>query len=69
MSLPTIGFIGLGIMGRPMSRHLLKAGYSLVVYDIVQPAVEELKAAGAAAVSSPREVAARSQVIINKLPD
>jgi subtilisin family serine protease len=59
--LPTIGFIGLGIMGRPMSKHLLKAGYSLVVYDIMQPAVEELKAAGAVAVSSPKEVAARSQ--------
>ncbi len=69
MSLPTIGFIGLGIMGRPMSKHLLKAGYPLVVYDIVQAAVDELKAAGAEAGSSPKAVAARSQVIITMLPD
>ncbi len=69
MSLPTIGFIGLGIMGRPMSKHLLAAGYSLVVYDIAPAAVDELKAAGATAAASPREVAARSQVIISMLPD
>ena len=58
MALPTIGFIGLGIMGRPMAKHLLKAGYSLVVYDVVQAAVAELKAAGAEAGSSPKEAAA-----------
>lgn len=69
MDKPTIGFIGLGIMGRPMSKHLLAAGYPLVVYDIVPAAVEELKAAGAAAASSPRETAARSQVVITMLPD
>ncbi len=69
MSKPTIGFIGLGIMGRPMAKHLLNAGYSLVVYDIVQPAVEEIKAAGAEAAGSPKEVAQRSQVLITMLPD
>ena len=39
-----IGFIGLGIMGKPMSQHLLKAGYALTVLDIVKPAVDELVA-------------------------
>jgi len=43
-----IGFIGLGIMGKPMSRNLLKAGHSLVVYDVVAAPVAELVAAGAA---------------------
>ena len=69
MSKPTVGFIGLGIMGRPMAKHLLAAGYALVVYDIVQPAVAELKAAGAATAASPKEVAQRSQVLITMLPD
>ena len=39
-----IGFIGLGIMGKPMAKNLLKAGYSLTVYDIVSEAVKELVA-------------------------
>jgi 2-hydroxy-3-oxopropionate reductase len=41
-----IGFVGLGIMGKPMSKNLLKAGYSLVVYDIVAAALEEVVGAG-----------------------
>jgi len=69
MSKPTIGFIGLGIMGRQMSKHLLKAGYSLVVYDIVAAAVAEITAAGATAAGSPAAVASQSQVIITMLPD
>lgn len=69
MSKPVIGFIGLGIMGRPMAKHLLAAGYSLVVYDLFQAAVEELKAAGAAAATSPKDVAQRSQLLITMLPD
>ena len=44
-----VGFVGLGIMGRPMCRNLIKAGHSLVVYDIVNAAVEELVTAGASA--------------------
>ena len=48
MAQPTIGFIGLGIMGRPMSGHLLKAGYTLVVHDVVREAVAAAVAAGAA---------------------
>ena len=65
----TIGFIGLGIMGRPMAGHLLKAGYPLVVHDLNRQAVATLVAAGAAEAFSPREVAARSDVIITMLPD
>ncbi|NSW93301.1 MAG: 2-hydroxy-3-oxopropionate reductase [Bacteroidales bacterium] len=64
-----IGFIGLGIMGKPMSKNLLKAGYKLVVYDINQLAVEELVGAGAEKGHSPADVASRTDVIITMLPD
>ena len=64
-----IGFIGLGIMGKPMSKNLLKAGYELVVYDINQAAVQELVAAGAKAGQSPKDVAARTEIIITMLPN
>jgi 2-hydroxy-3-oxopropionate reductase len=64
-----IGFIGLGIMGKPMSRNLMKAGHELVVYDIRPEPVEELVAEGAARGSSPRDVAARSEIVITMLPD
>jgi 2-hydroxy-3-oxopropionate reductase len=64
-----IGFIGLGIMGKPMSRHLLNAGYPLTVLDIVKSSVEELVSAGANPAASPKEVAALSDVIITMLPD
>ena len=64
-----IGFIGLGIMGKPMSQHLLKAGYALTVLDIVKPAVDELVALGAKSAASPKEVAAQSDVVITMLPD
>lgn len=64
-----VGFIGLGIMGRPMSKNLLKAGHKLVVYDIVPERVEDLVAAGANRGASPADVAARSEVIITMLPD
>jgi 2-hydroxy-3-oxopropionate reductase len=69
MSKPKIGFIGLGIMGKPMSKHLLDAGYSLVVHDLVREAVQEVIAAGAEEAFSSREVAERSEVIITMLPD
>lgn len=65
----TVGFIGLGIMGRPMSKNLLKAGYPLVVYDIVPEAVDDVAGAGAARGLSSRDVASRSDVIITMLPD
>ena len=64
-----IGFIGLGIMGKPMSRNLLKAGHSLVVYDVVVAPVAELVAAGAARGESCADTARRSEVIITMLPD
>jgi 2-hydroxy-3-oxopropionate reductase len=64
-----IGFIGLGIMGKPMSKNLLKAGYPLVVHDVNRRAVEELAAAGAEAASSSKEVAGKSRLIITMLPN
>jgi len=64
-----IGFIGLGIMGKPMSLNLLKAGHSLVVYDINQAAVEEVKQAGAEVGSSPKDVASKAKIIITMLPN
>jgi 2-hydroxy-3-oxopropionate reductase len=64
-----IGFIGLGIMGKPMSQHLLNAGFSLTVLDVVKSAVGELVALGANSAASPKEVAAQSDIIITMLPD
>ena len=64
-----IGFIGLGIMGKPMAKNLLKAGHTLVVYDVVEAPVKELVAAGATAGTSPRDVAARNDLIITMLPN
>ena len=64
-----IGFIGLGIMGKPMARNLLKAGYSLIVYDIVGSNQEEVVTNGATGASNSREVAAASDTIITMLPD
>lgn len=64
-----IGFIGLGIMGAPMSQNLLRAGHQLVVYDIVPGAVEAAAAAGATTAASSREVAAACEVVITILPN
>jgi len=64
-----IGFIGLGIMGKPMSKNLLKAGYDLVVLDHHQAPVEEVVSAGAAAADSPRAVAQQTDIIITMLPN
>lgn len=64
-----IGFIGLGIMGKPMAKNLLKAGYSLTVYDINPAAMVELVAAGATAAASPREAASQVPVVITMLPN
>ena len=66
---PALGLIGLGIMGRPMGRNLLTAGYRLVVHDVVRPAVDELAAEGAIPATSPREVAAACDILITMLPD
>ncbi len=64
-----IGFIGLGIMGKPMAKNLIKAGYSLVVYDLVQQAMAELWNAGAEAASSPASLAGKARTIITMLPN
>ena len=64
-----IGFIGLGIMGKPMSQHLLKAGYPLTVLDRVPEFQSEIVAAGAKAGASPKNVAEQSDVVITMLPD
>jgi len=64
-----IGFIGLGIMGRPMAKNLLKAGYPLVVHSRSRAPVDELVRAGATAAASPRDVAARCEVLITMLPN
>ncbi len=65
----TIGFIGLGLMGKPMALNLLKAGYPLVVHSRSRGPVDALVAAGARAASSPAEVAKQSDVVITMLPD
>ena len=65
----TIGFIGLGVMGRPMAKNLLKAGFPLVVHSRSQGPVDEVVAAGAARASSPAEVARRTTRLITMLPD
>jgi 3-hydroxyisobutyrate dehydrogenase len=64
-----VGFIGLGIMGQPMSRHLLKAGFPLTVHTRTAAKAEALLAGGAAWAASPAAVAAASEVIITMLPD
>jgi len=65
-----IGFIGLGIMGLPMARNLMKAGFRLsVVAGHAAEAVEELAAAGATVAATPREVAAAAELVVTCLPD
>jgi 2-hydroxy-3-oxopropionate reductase len=64
-----IGFIGLGIMGRPMARNLLKAGHALVVHSRSRGPVEEIVRAGATSAESPRDVAAQCDVLITMLPN
>ncbi len=64
-----IGFIGLGIMGRPMARNLLKAGHSLVVHSRSRGPVDEIAGAGAKVGTSPRDVAAQCDVLITMLPN
>ena len=65
----TLGFIGLGIMGKPMAKNLINAGYSLIVLDISPGPVEELVAMGATAAGTPAEVAKQVKKVITMLPD
>jgi len=64
-----VGFIGLGIMGKPMAKNLINAGYTLVVYDINPEAVKALTDYDTEAASSSKEVAEKSEKIITMLPD
>lgn len=65
----TVGLVGLGIMGKPMGRNLLKAGFPLVVHNRSREPVRELEKEGAVAGTNPKDVAARSDVLITMLPD
>ena len=68
----TIGFVGLGVMGKPMAKNLIKAGHQLVVHNRSRGAVDEViaaAAAGATAAPSPAAVARQATVIITMLPD
>jgi 2-hydroxy-3-oxopropionate reductase len=64
-----IGFIGLGIMGKPMAENLIKAGYALTIYDIVPERLDAVVKAGAQAGASSKDVAAKSQIVITMLPN
>ncbi|MBW4421843.1 MAG: 2-hydroxy-3-oxopropionate reductase [Myxacorys californica WJT36-NPBG1] len=64
-----IGFIGLGIMGKPMTQNLLKAGYSVVIFNRSQGAIAALASAGAIPATSPKHVAEQVDVVITCLPD
>jgi 2-hydroxy-3-oxopropionate reductase len=64
-----VGFIGLGLMGKPMARNLMRAGYPLTVHNRSRAPVDELVAEGATPATSPEEVAAQVNVVITCLPD
>ncbi len=64
-----LGFIGLGIMGKPMVRNLLKAGYEVIAYDVIKENIEEVVKAGAVAATSSKNVAEQTEVIITMLPN
>ena len=64
-----VGYIGLGLMGKPMARNILKAGYEVVVHNRSRQSVQEMVAEGAQAAFSPAEVAAQVDVIFTNLPD
>ncbi len=64
-----IGFVGLGIMGKPMAKNLMKAGHEVFAYDLVPACVEDVVAAGAKAVSSPKEAAENGDIVITMVPN
>lgn len=64
-----LGFIGLGIMGKPMVKNLLKAGYEVTVYDIIKENIKAVTDAGAMEASSAKEVAQECRIIITMLPN
>ncbi len=64
-----VGFIGLGIMGKPMAHNLIEAGYELVVYNRSRESMDELAGEGSETAETPREVAEKSDIVITMLPD
>ncbi len=64
-----IGFIGLGIMGKPMAKNLLKAGHEVICYDIIRQNVDAVASAGAVAADSAKAVAEQCPIIITMLPN
>ena len=64
-----IGFVGLGIMGKPMARNLMKAGYELSVYDLFPGPVDELVAEGASAAASPADAASNTEITVVMVQD
>ena len=69
MKNPRIGFIGLGIMGRPMAQNLLKAGFQVTVYNRTKPPVDLIVSSGAVSAPSPKAVAERSDLVITMVTD
>src|SRR6266581_2268881 len=69
MAPETIGFIGLGVMGKPMAKNLIKAGHQLVVYSRTRTSVDELVSAGATAAASPADTARQATIVMTMLPD
>jgi 2-hydroxy-3-oxopropionate reductase len=69
MSAKAIGFIGLGIMGTPMSGHLIKADHRVICYDLVPASIERVVALGGEAAGSAREAASKAEVVITMVPD
>ena len=66
---PAIGYIGLGIMGKPMAKNILQAGFPVIVHNRSREAVQELVSLGAAEAFSPKEVASQADIIFTNLPD
>src|SRR5271156_2424109 len=66
---PTVGFIGLGLMGGPMGKNLLRAGFPLVVWNRTQAKADDLVSAGAKLAANPRQVAAQADVLITIVSD
>ncbi|GIX06069.1 MAG: tartronate semialdehyde reductase [Candidatus Poribacteria bacterium] len=69
MALPKVGWIGLGIMGKPMVRNLLNAGYPLVVWNRSRPAVDLAASWGATPANSAKEVAEQCEIVVTMVPD
>jgi 2-hydroxy-3-oxopropionate reductase len=65
----TVGFVGLGVMGRPMAKHIVTKGHPLVVYNRSRPSIDEVVAAGAKAADSPADVARQATVVITMVSD